>query len=73
MDDVTYDSTFYGGKGNSKGRRRSFGKGRGRRGNPKGADGNTMKCHTCGSEDHLKADCPQGGGGSMLTFGLVRV
>ena len=73
MDDVTYDNTFFGGKGNSKGRRRSSGFGRGRRKNPKGADGNIMKCHGCGSEDHLKADCPQasGGGGTMLMFNLV--
>ena len=72
MADVTYDSTFFGGKGHSKGCRRSSRFGRGRRGNPKGADGTIVKCHTCGSEDHLKANCtPGGGGGSMLMFGLM--
>ena len=40
------------------------GKGFGRQGNPKGQDGNTMKCHTCGSTEHFKKDCKQSGGSS---------
>eukprot|EP00971_Amphidinium_carterae_P292035 5797397-Amphidinium_carterae.1 len=28
--------------------------------NPRGADGNIMKCHNCGSEEHLVRDCPRG-------------
>ena len=49
---------FYGGKGkgSSKGKR-SSGFGKGRRGNPTGPDGNKLRCHNCGSEDHFKRDC----------------
>ena len=35
------------------------GKGFGRQGNPIGRDGIKMKCHSCGSEQHLKAECPK--------------
>jgi len=35
------------------------GKGKGRRGNPRGPDGRRMKCHECGSEEHLVARCPR--------------
>ena len=44
-----------------KGWRKSSGKGgKGRRtGNPKGPDGNPMKCHQCGSDQHLVARCPR--------------
>lgn len=49
------------GRGKSKGVR-SSGKGAGRRKNPRGKDGQITKCfgnnRTCGSEDHLKRDCP---------------
>ena len=37
------------GKGKSKGKRR---------GNPTGPDGKKLKCHSCGSEDHLLRECP---------------
>ena len=33
--------------------------GRPRRGNPIGRDGNPLKCHICGSTEHLQATCPQ--------------
>ena len=46
------------GKGKSKGKRTS-GLGFGRKTNPKGKDGNIMKCHECDSEDHLVAQCPR--------------
>ena len=29
-----------------------------RRGNPKGKDGKPLRCHTCGSGQHLKRECP---------------
>ena len=45
-------------KGRGKGKA-SSGKGFGRKRNPIGRDGNVMKCHTCGSEEHLQAKCPQ--------------
>ena len=59
MGDVEYDQIFFGGKGSSKGKRRSFAKGKGRRGNPIGRDGEKMKCSICNSEDHFRAFCPQ--------------
>ena len=31
-----------------------------RKGNPSGRDGKTLRCHTCGSDKHLKRDCPVG-------------
>ena len=45
-----------------RGMSRSSGKGFGRKGNPKGRDGRPLKCHICGSEEHLQAKCPQGQG-----------
>ena len=36
-----------------------LGKGKFRRGNPKGKDGKTLKCSLCGSEEHFIKDCPQ--------------
>ena len=45
-------STYFGGKGGK------------RKGNPKSPDGRVMQCHECGSEDHLRRDCPKGKGGS---------
>ena len=63
---IEYDSLFYGGKGKSKGARRTAGKGKGRRLNPFGRDGTRLKCsfrlsngQVCNSEEHLRADCPQ--------------
>ena len=48
---------FYNMKGGKKG-----GKGGKRRGNPIGPDGEQMKCSSCGSTDHFRRNCPQGGG-----------
>ena len=31
--------------------------------NPRGRDGQIMKCSTCGSDEHLRAKCPNGGPG----------
>eukprot|EP00971_Amphidinium_carterae_P009267 182995-Amphidinium_carterae.1 len=36
------------------------GKGKGSKRNPKGPDEKVMKCHNCGSEEHLVRDCPEG-------------
>ena len=44
-------------KGGKKGA--GSGKGKGRKGNPRGPDGRRMKCHECGSEEHLVAKCPR--------------
>lgn len=38
---------------------RSPGKGKGRRSNPKGPDGQTMRCFECGSTEHLAGACPR--------------
>ena len=35
------------------------GKGKFKRGNPKGKDGKTLTCSLCGAEDHFIAKCPQ--------------
>jgi hypothetical protein len=50
-------------RGKGKGGK-STGKGFGRRENPRGRDGEIMKCSTCGSTTHLRARCPQGASGS---------
>ena len=60
-------------KGKGKGTRHgSSGQGFGRNGNPKDKDGVTMKCHTCGSEDHLMNRCTHakghGKGGGPPSF-----
>ena len=31
----------------------------GKKGNPRDKDGKPLKCHTCGSEDHLNRECPR--------------
>ena len=47
-------SSLAGGKSKGKG---------GGTGNPRGKDGETMRCHGCGSSDHLIGRCPTKGGG----------
>eukprot|EP00959_Pyramimonas_sp_CCMP1952_P446774 9354970-Pyramimonas_sp.AAC.1 len=41
-------------------RRHTSGKGKGRRGNPKGANGKTIECDICHSAEHFRRECPQG-------------
>ena len=41
---------------------RSTGKGKGRRGNPRGPDGQIMRCHECDSTKHLVGNCPRRAG-----------
>jgi hypothetical protein len=53
---------FAKGKGKGKGKR-SSGKGKGRRTNPKGPDGQIMKCRKCGSTEHFQRECPRNQGG----------
>ena len=57
------------GTGKSK-HAKTSGQGFGRKGNPKDRNGVTMKCHECGSTDHLRRECPVAGGnsGSAPTF-----
>ena len=46
-------------KGKGKGHRsHTSGRGFGRKRNPRGRDGSTMKCHACGSEERFIRDCP---------------
>ena len=57
-------------KGKGKGHRsHTSGKGFGRRRNPTGRDGSTMKCHNCGSEDHFVRNCPTKGKGKGSSDG----
>ena len=51
-------------KGKGKGKR-SSGKGKGRRRNPKGRDGQVLRCFKCGSDSHLSRECPQRPSSSM--------
>ena len=44
-------------KGDKKGT--GSGKGKGRKGNPRGPDDRRMRCHECGSEEHLVRRCPR--------------
>ena len=48
-------NAFAGGKGNSKGKSKS----QGPRKNPRGRDGQPLKCSKCGSDEHLWRKCPQ--------------
>ena len=60
----THEDTLAYLKGKGKGNRsHSSGKGFGRRKNPRDRNGSLMKCHNCGSEEHLVARCPQKGSG----------
>jgi hypothetical protein len=43
---------------------RTSGKGKGRRGNPKGPDGSQMRCFECNSTEHLAGSCPRRANGS---------
>ena len=52
-------SSLAGGKGKNKGKGR---------GNPTGKDGQQMKCHGCGSTDHLIMQCPTGKGKGSFNF-----
>eukprot|EP00971_Amphidinium_carterae_P160775 3187632-Amphidinium_carterae.1 len=47
-------SSYYKGKGKGKAK----GKFQGPRRNPRGKDGQPMRCHRCGSTEHLIAKCP---------------
>ena len=63
MSDNEVEEVFFksGPKGRGKGKR-SSGKGRGRRQNPRGHDGQIMKCRTCGSTEHFQKECPKHSG-----------
>eukprot|EP00959_Pyramimonas_sp_CCMP1952_P101084 2114556-Pyramimonas_sp.AAC.1 len=45
--------------GTGRNRRHTSGKGKGRRGNPKDANGKTMECGICHSTQHFRRECPQ--------------
>ena len=62
MTDADLEEVYFKGRGKrggGKGFRRSTGKGRGRRRNPIGVDGNVMRCGICNSDTHFRAQCPQ--------------
>eukprot|EP00959_Pyramimonas_sp_CCMP1952_P273303 5712516-Pyramimonas_sp.AAC.1 len=48
--------------GAGRNRRHTPGKGKGRRGNAKDANGTTMECDICHSAQHSRSECPQGDG-----------
>ena len=61
---LTHDDTVAYLRGRGKCHRaHTSGKGHGRRKNPKGRDGEPMKCHGCGADDHLVGQCPTEGKG----------
>ena len=65
--DVIGPSSLAGGKG--KAGKRGAAKGGG---NPRGADGQVMRCHECNSDQHLVRDCPhrrQKGKGNYAVYG----
>ena len=66
LNDEDYEDTFFGrGRGKGQGKRRTTGKSKGRRQNPRGRDGRIRECHTpgCHSTTHLWRDCPLKGKG----------
>eukprot|EP00959_Pyramimonas_sp_CCMP1952_P161536 3377907-Pyramimonas_sp.AAC.1 len=54
-----YEEIFLGAGRN---RRHTSGKGKGRRRNPKDANGKTMECDICHSTQHFRRECPRGDG-----------
>ena len=70
LTDDEYEEAFFGRgrKGRGKGKR-SSGKGKGRRKNPIGSDGQIMRCGICNSDEHFRAQCPRGSGGNQGSFG----
>ena len=59
LDDAEVEQVYKGmrkGKGKGKGKR-SSGKGKGRRQNPRGKDGQVLRCFRCGSDTHLSREC----------------
>jgi hypothetical protein len=63
LNDQEIEEMFFKGSKGSKGKgKRSTGKGQGRRTNPKGPDGQIMKCRKCGSAEHFQKECPQNQG-----------
>ena len=64
LSDTEVDQVFFAPKGKGKGKgKRSSGKGKGRRQNPRGPDGQIMKCRKCNSIEHFQKDCPHNRGG----------
>ena len=41
---------------------RALAGGKGKAGNPRDPSGAVLRCHRCGSQDHMMADCPKGKG-----------
>ena len=61
-----YEETLAYLRGKGKGHRAgSSGKGFGRRKNPKGRDGQVMRCRICNSDEHFAARCPRAGQGGQ--------
>eukprot|EP00959_Pyramimonas_sp_CCMP1952_P076041 1589112-Pyramimonas_sp.AAC.1 len=48
--------------GAGRNRRHTSGKGKGRRGNPKDANGKSTQCDICHSTQHFRRECPQSDG-----------
>ena len=56
IDSLLQQSAYFKGKGKGG---TGTGKGFGRKGNPRGRDGEPLKCSICGSAFHLRARCPR--------------
>jgi hypothetical protein len=66
----TLQNAYFKGKGKGG---KSSGKGFGRKMNPKGRDGEVLKCSICSSQYHLRARCPQCPGDAQPSTGSANV
>ena len=66
----TLQNAYFKGKGKGG---KSSGKGFGRKMNPKGRDGEVLKCSICSSQYHLRARCPQRPGDAQQSTGSANV